>query len=129
VANGDDTVISIPDFFPPGSIALFEIWIPTAEHAEGLDKYLVSGADEAFGELDYINLNFVLYRCDAEERDFSGGKDGVYNIPDHGPLVYAGLQGWWSVLENIVKYNELGQPLCNHPRADQWALDFVIREW
>ena len=126
VANGDDTVITIPDFFPPGSIALFETWIPSAEHSDGLGKYIVSGADEAFGELDLIDLNFVLYRCDAEERDSSGGKDGVYSIPDHGPLVYAGLQGWWSALENIVKYNELGHALCNHLRSGQWALDFVV---
>jgi glycogen debranching enzyme len=127
-ADGDDTVITIPDFFPPGSIALFETWIPSAstERSEGLGQFVVSGADQAFGELDLIDLNFVLYRCDAEERDASGGKDGVYSIPNHGPLVYAGLQGWWSVLENIVKYNELGHPLCNHLRGGQWALDFVV---
>ena len=126
VASSDDTVITMPEFFPPGSIALFKTWIPSAEHSEGLGKYVTSGADEAFGELDLIDLNFVLYRCDAEERDSSGGKDGVYSIPDHGPLVYAGLQGWWSVLENVVRYNELGHPLCNHLRAGQWALDFVV---
>jgi glycogen debranching enzyme len=68
----------------------------------------------------------VLYRCEAEERDSSGGEDGVYNIPNHGPLVYAGLQGWWSVLENIVKYNELGHPLCDHLRQGQWALDYIV---
>jgi glycogen debranching enzyme len=124
--NGDDTIITIPDFFPPGSIALFETWIPSAEHSEGLGKYLVSGADEAFAELDHIDMNFVLYRCDAEERDSSGGRDGVYTIPDHGPLVYAGLQGWWSVLEDIVRHNQLGHPLCNHLRSGQWALDFVV---
>jgi glycogen debranching enzyme len=127
-AEGDDTVITIPDFFPPGSIALFETWIPSAstERPEGLGDFVVIGADKAFEDLDLIDLNFVLYRCDAEERDSSGGKDGVYSIPDHGPLVYAGLQGWWSVLENIVKYNELGHPLCNHLRGGQWALDFVV---
>lgn len=126
VANGEDTVITIPESFPPGSIALFETWIPSAEHDDGLGQYIVSGADEAFGELDLIDLNFVLYRCDAEERGSSEGKDGVYSIPEHGPLVYAGLQGWWSVLENIIKYNELGHPLCNHLRSGQWALDFVV---
>lgn len=126
LADGDDTVITIPDHFPPGSIALFETWIPSAEHSQGIGRYIVSGADEAFGELDLIDLNFVLYRCDAEERDSSEGRDGVYSIPDHGALVYAGLQGWWSLLENIVKYNELGHPLCNHLRAGQWALDFVV---
>jgi glycogen debranching enzyme len=126
VSSNNDTIISIPEYFPPGSIALFETWIHSAEHSIGLTNYLMSDANEAFGELDLIDLNFVLYRCDAEERDSSSGKDGVYSIPNFGPLVYAGLQGWWSVLENIVKYNDLGHPICNHLREGQWALDFVV---
>jgi glycogen debranching enzyme len=126
VTDGDDSVITIPEFFPPGSIALFETWITSAERSEGIGQYVTSGADEAFAELDHIDLNFVLYRCEAEERDSSQGQDGCYTIPEHGALVYAGLQGWWSVLEDIVKYNELGHPLCNHLRAGQWALDFVV---
>lgn len=124
--NGDDTTIAIPDYFPPGSIALFETWIPSAEHSEGLDRFIARGTDEAFGELDLIDLNFLLYRCDAEERDSSAGKDGVYTIPGYGSLVYAGLQGWWSVLETIVRRNDLGHPLCNHLRDGSWPLDFVV---
>lgn len=126
VSDGNDTTITIPENFPPGSIALFKTRIPEAEHSEGLGNFITSEAHEAFEGLDLIDLNVVLFRCDAEERDSSGGRDGVYNIPDHGPLVYAGLQGWWSVLENIVKYNDLGHPLCNHLRDGPWALDFIV---
>ncbi|KAL9107093.1 MAG: hypothetical protein Q9227_007959 [Pyrenula ochraceoflavens] len=125
-SQGDDTTIQVPEAFPPGSIALFETWTPSAEHSEGLGKFLTSGAAEAFKELNLLDLNFVLYRCDAEERDSSSGRDGVYNIPVHGPLVYAGLQGWWSVLESIVRHNDLGHPLCNHLRDGQWALEFIV---
>ncbi|CAL5865952.1 uncharacterized protein PFLUO_LOCUS159 [Penicillium psychrofluorescens] len=124
--NGNDVTISVLGTLSPGAIALFETWIPEAEHAAGLDNYLASGADEAFSKLSLIDLNFVLYRCEAEERDSSGGQDGVYSIPEHGPLVYAGLQGWWSVLEDIIKYNQLAHPLCNHLRQGQWALDYVV---
>ena len=124
-SNGDQTVISIPKKFPPGSIALFETWIPSAEHSEGLDKFVTSGAQEAFGQLSLVDLNFVLYRCDAEERDFSGGSDGVYTVPDIGPLVYAGLQSWWGILRDVVRNNDLGHPICNHLRDGQWALDYV----
>lgn len=124
--DGNNATITIPDKFPPGSVALFETWIPGAEHSSGLGKFIASDADAAFRELDLVDLNIVLYRCDAEERDSSDGHDGVYNVPGHGSLVYAGLQGWWSVLENIVKYNELGHPLCNHLRDGQWALDFIV---
>ncbi|KAJ5115314.1 hypothetical protein NUU61_001073 [Penicillium alfredii] len=124
--NGNDVTISVLDTFAPGSIALFETSIPGAKHADGLDNYIKSGVDEAFSELSLIDLNFVLYRCEAEERDFSDGNDGVYSIPNHGPLIYAGLQGWWSVLEDIIKYNQLGHPLCDHLRQGQWALDYII---
>jgi glycogen debranching enzyme len=124
--DGKDVTISVLDTLVPGSIALFETWIPGAEHASGLNNFLSSGADEAFSGLSLVDLNFALYRCDAEERDSSNGEDGVYSIPKHGPLVYAGLQGWWSVLEDIIKYNQLGHPLCDHLREGQWALDYVV---
>ncbi|KAH8665233.1 putative glycogen debranching enzyme [Tricladium varicosporioides] len=122
----DETVITVRDKFPPGSIALFETWIPSAEHASGLDTYVSSGAKEAFSNLDLIDLNFVLYRCEAEELDSSDGKDGVYDIPGHGKLVYAGLQGWWSVLKNIIRENNLAHPLCQHLRNGQWPLDYIV---
>ncbi|KAL4763497.1 putative glycogen debranching enzyme Gdb1 [Aspergillus foveolatus] len=122
-----ETIISVLDPFVPGSIALFETSIPSLEHADELSNDAITdGAVEAFSELNLIDLNFVLYRCDAEERDSSGGQDGVYDIPNHGPLVYAGLQGWWSILEGIIRFNELGHPLCDHLRQGQWALDYIV---
>lgn len=124
-SRADETVITVRDKFPPGSIALFETWIPAAEHATGLDTYVTSGAKAAFAEVDLIDLNFVLYRCEAEELAESEGKDGCYDIPGHGKLVYAGLQGWWSVLKNIIKNNDLAHPLCQHLRNGQWALDYI----
>jgi glycogen debranching enzyme len=66
-----------------------------------------------------------LYRCEAEELDSSDGKDGVYEIPGHGKLVYAGFQGWWSILKNIIQANDLAHPLCQHLRHGQWALDYI----
>ena len=125
-ARDDGCVISVPKSFSPGSIALFETSLISAQHSKGLGKYIMSGADAAFMDLTLTDLNFVLYRSDAEERDWSGGKDGVYVVPGHGPLVYAGLQGWWSVLENVVKFNELGHQLCNHLREGGWALDYIV---
>ncbi|CAG8950388.1 hypothetical protein HYFRA_00006881 [Hymenoscyphus fraxineus] len=122
----DETVITVREKFPPGSIALFETWIPSAEHSHGLDTFVTSGAKEAFSKLDLVDLNFVLYRCDAEEKDSSDGKDGVYEIPGHGKLVYAGLQGWWSVLKNVIKENNLAHPICQHLREGQWALDYIV---
>lgn len=124
--KSDETVITVREKFPPGSIALFETWIPAAEHSSGLDTYVTSGAKEAMVELDLVDLNFLLYRCEAEELDGSGGKDGTYDIPGHGKIVYAGLQGWWSLLKDIIKENNLAHPLCQNLRDGQWALDYTV---
>ncbi|KAI5804214.1 hypothetical protein DFH27DRAFT_481099 [Peziza echinospora] len=127
------STITVPDYFPPGSIALYETWVPgsaasdTVDTAEdSLDSFLVSGAKEAVSKLDFVDLNFLLYRCEAEERDSSGGKDGTYNIPGHGNIVYSGLQGWWSVLEKVVEENNLGHPICEHLRNGLWSLGYII---
>ena len=125
-SNERGTVLTMPTSFPPGSIALFETWMPDAEHSEGIDHFVTSSAAAAFSELDLLDLNFILYRCEPEERDSSSGEEGVYVLPKHGPLVYAGLQGWWSVLKYVVKDNNLGHPLCDHLRDGQWALDYIV---
>ncbi|KAL8698780.1 MAG: hypothetical protein Q9201_006385 [Fulgogasparrea decipioides] len=122
----DEAVITMPSHFPPGSIAIFETWIPGAERSEGLDRYVTSGAAEAFSDSSLVDLNFIMYRSEPEERDASDGKDGVYAIPGQGPLVYAGLQGWWSCLRDVVRYNKLGHPICNHLREGTWAMDYIV---
>ncbi|KAI4270773.1 MAG: hypothetical protein LQ337_006472 [Flavoplaca oasis] len=124
--KADEAVITMPSHFPPGSIAIFETWIPGAEHSEGLDQYVTSGGTQAFAECSLIDLNFILYRSEPEERDASGGKDGVYAVPGHGSLVYAGLQGWWSCLRDVVRYNKLGHPICNHLREGTWPMDYIV---
>ena len=124
--KGDDTIVTVRDKFPPGSIALFETWIPAAEHSAGLDTYVTSGSKPAWSGLDLIDLNFLMYRCEAEELDSSNGRDGTYDIPGHGKLVYAGLQGWWRVLEGIIRENNLAHPLCQNLRDGAWALDYVV---
>ncbi|KAK0734496.1 glucanotransferase domain of glycogen debranching enzyme-domain-containing protein [Lasiosphaeria miniovina] len=124
--KGDDTIITVRDRFPPGSIALFETWIPAAEHSSGLDTFVTSGAKVAMDELSLIDLNFLLYKCEPEEHDVSNGRDGTYDIPGHGKIVYAGLQGWWSILADIIKDNNLAHPLCQHLRDGQWALDYIV---
>ncbi|KAI4130739.1 MAG: hypothetical protein LQ338_001575 [Usnochroma carphineum] len=122
----DETVITMPSHFPPGSIAIFETCIPGAEHSDGLDLYVTSGASQAFGDCSLVDLNFIMYRSEPEERDTSDGKDGVYTIPGHGSLVYAGLQGWWSCLRDVIRYNKLGHPICNHLREGTWAMDYIV---
>ncbi|KAI5287790.1 hypothetical protein KEM54_005735 [Ascosphaera aggregata] len=127
--DGNDSFVQTPKSFPPGSVALLETWIPDAQHTDDLVGKILSGADEAFAEADLVDLNFALYRCEAEERDLTGGKDGVYTVPRLGPLVYAGLQGWWSILDPIVKNNNLGHPLCDHLRDGLWPVDYIVNRF
>ena len=124
--EGDEAVITISGDFPPGSVALFETWTPAVENGAELDLLVTSGADVAMRKLDLIDLNFLLYKCEAEERDWSGGRDGVYEIPGYGKLVYAGLQGWWSILKDVIKNNDLAHPLCQNLRLGRWALDYTV---
>ncbi|SCV05116.1 LANO_0H00386g1_1 [Lachancea nothofagi CBS 11611] len=120
-----ESIIEITGNFPPGSIAVFKT------QQNGLDdtllRYLRSGALKASEKLDLYSLNSLLYRCDAEERDVSGGKIGAYNVPDYGTLTYCGLQGWVSVLRQLIFSNDLGHPLSNHLRSGHWALDYMVQ--
>lgn len=124
-SRGDDTVVTVPSDFGPGSIAICETWIPGAEHSEGLDKYLTSGAAQAFKDCSLTDINAIMYRADSEERTMSKGADGVYSIPGIGNLVYCGLQGFYSILRDVIANNDLGHPICNHLREGQWALDYI----
>ncbi|XP_059049795.1 glycogen debranching enzyme [Achroia grisella] len=75
--------------------------------------------------LDLPDLHALLYRCDAEERDAGGG--GVYHVPGHGPLPYAGLQGVVSLLDELRPSDDLGHPLCENLRAGDWLLEYQWR--
>ncbi|CUM62704.1 uncharacterized protein PRCAT00000260001 [Priceomyces carsonii] len=122
--DGNDSVIQVGKDFIPGSIALFSTFIPGVDLS--LDKYVKDGAVEASKGLDLYDLNVILYRCEQEERDASNGADGTYTIPGVGPLVFAGLQGWVSVLKSVIWENKLGDPICDHLREGEWALDYVV---
>ena len=124
-SDGDghyDEVI-VPDYFPPGSVMVFSTVMD--DLTSDLEAFCVSGAKEAFSTLDVVDLNIVLFRADGEERDATGGRDGTYNIPDYGQLVYCGLEGFMHPLRHIMRTNDLGHPLCSHLRNGAWAMDYV----
>ncbi|KAG5361929.1 Glycogen debranching enzyme [Yarrowia sp. C11] len=121
--ENNTTTITLPDF-PAGSIALFKT--NYVEVDKEMDKFVRSGAEEAVANFDLLDLNVVLYRAESEERDFSGGKDGVYDVPGYGKLTYAGIQGWVSPLISIVAENNLGHPLCEHLRNGNWAMTYTV---
>ena len=117
------TTVVLPDYFPQGSIIVLSTEIPNCNVE--LDEYVRTGALEAAGNLCLADINSIMYRCESEERDASGGVDGVYDIPNYGHLVYAGIQGWISVLRNVVANNDLAHPIAEHLRQGTWALDYI----
>ncbi|KAI1796664.1 glycoside hydrolase family 13 protein [Ganoderma leucocontextum] len=122
-ADGPYAEIVVPEYFPPGSIMLFETHLQGIDSS--LDEFCSSGTEEAFGDLNLVDLNLVLFRTEGEERDATGGEIGTYNVPGIGNLVYCGLEGWMHPLRHIMRYNDLGHPLCSHLREGTWAFDYV----
>ncbi|GME90413.1 unnamed protein product [Ambrosiozyma monospora] len=120
-----NSTISLPEYFPQGSIAVLSTFVKNCD--DELDDFLRSGALEAAQNLNLIDINAILYKCESEERDASAGMDGCYDIPNYGHLVYAGIQGFISVLRDVILNNDLAHPIANHLRDGTWALDFIPR--
>jgi len=68
--DGPYSEIVVPDKFPPGSIMLFATQLQGVDPT--LDEFCKFGVDEAFKDLNVIDLNVVLFRCDGEEKDATG---------------------------------------------------------
>ncbi|KAI0046033.1 glycoside hydrolase family 133 protein [Auriscalpium vulgare] len=115
--------IVVPDYFPPGSILIFETQLEGIDPE--LDAFCTSGAEDAFKDLDLVDLNVVIFRAEGEELDATKGEIGGYDIPGHGKLTYCGLEGWMHPLRKIMQSNDLGHPLCGHLREGTWALDYI----
>lgn len=102
------------------------------EALQNLTKTLYYEEGPAYNELkkiveklDFIDLNRVLFTCDQEERELGYG-GAAYDIPNSGPIVYCGLQGFVSLLTDISPKNDLGHPLCNNLRDGDWMMGKLI---
>lgn len=89
---------------------------------EGGPKY--DELKQIISKLNLNDLNRAIYRCDQEERDMGLGS-GCYDIPNYGPLVYCGTQGFVSVLTEIAPNHDLGHPFCNNLRQGNWMIDYI----
>lgn len=129
----------------PGSVIAFRVSLdPRAQRMVGVLRYYLSQfspkykkgsvADDSVPEalqkplaqlmskLTLADLNVLLFRCESEEQEDSGG---CYSIPGWETLKYAGLQGLMSVLADVRPNNDLGHPLCANLRQGDWLIDFV----
>lgn len=118
------STIIVDEEFPQGSIAVFKTQQLGVDKT--LDQFIRSGALKATANVNLESLNLVLYRAEPEEYDNSAGRNGAYDIPDFGKLIYCGLQGWATVLHSIIFSNDLAHPLSENLRNGLWALDYVV---
>jgi hypothetical protein len=98
-------------------------------------------------DLDILDLNHALYRCNSEEAtsehrcylylacllnhtladEGMGSGDGCYTVPGYGQLKFVGLSGLVPLLEDIVAANDLGHALCDNVRQGSWLLGFLAQ--
>nr|CAI5828955.1 unnamed protein product [Callosobruchus analis] len=119
--------------FKPGSIIVVRTSLPQSmkDGVETVRKLIPQFSLTSETELKKIiskmqlsDLNRALYRCDQEEKDEGFGFD-TYNIPNFGSMVYAGLQGFMSLMSNIRPNNDLGHPMCANLRDGNWMIDYI----
>nr|XP_015838644.1 PREDICTED: glycogen debranching enzyme [Tribolium castaneum] len=119
--------------FKPGSVLVIKVSLPE-DMREAIKnvRSLISqfsfkkGTElwKIISEMSLADLNRALYRCDQEERDEGHGFD-TYEIPNFGRLVYAGFQGFMSLLSTIRPNNDLGHPMCANLRDGNWMIDYI----
>ncbi|GAA6219495.1 glycogen debranching enzyme-like [Lates japonicus] len=131
--------------FTPGSVIIFRVTLEprSQEQLGALRRHLIQFSSQyqtgslaenstpsiltkplmsIMSKLTLVDMNMLLYRCDAEEREDGGG---CYNIPSWLPLKYGGLQGLMSVMAEIRPKNDLGHPLCDNLRQGDWMMDYI----
>jgi glycogen debranching enzyme len=120
----------------PGTVVIVKV-VPHEPVRENINilQQLVSNFNDEKGDkfnevraiiskLDLVDLNICLFSCNEEEQDRGYGF-GTYNIPGFASMVYAGLQGFLSLLTEISPKNDLGHPFCNNLRQGNWMIDYI----
>lgn len=100
--------------FPPSSVIalLFTLNEQQKEASDNIKELkkqfesLDSPISRIINELNLIDLNYILFRCNTEEVDETNGH-GVYNVSGR-PFVYSGLAGVMFLLAKIRSMNDLG---------------------
>ncbi|CAF0767665.1 unnamed protein product [Adineta steineri] len=114
----------------PGTVIAFQVnLLENTKYASNeLRKELFENELSSFrilvSKCSFVDLNFLLYRCKNEENN------EIYIIPEHGSLVYAGLQGIESVLikmRSLTTEQMIKHPLCIHLKQGNWLMLYLAQ--
>jgi glycogen debranching enzyme len=78
-----------------------------------------------FGETPFSSFNHLLFRCESEEREISGGKRGPYGLEKYGVFTYSGIASFMTILRDLKVNGDMGHELFNNMRAGDWYLDYA----
>lgn len=105
--------------FKPGCVVAVSI-SPLEKTKSAIDQLLADiDLVQAVSRLTLTDMNHVLFRCAEED------EGNVYDVPGFGKLVYCGIQGFISVLDEVAPNNDLGHPLCANLRDGFWILEYI----
>ena len=136
--NGKESVIHFK-YFPPGAYIVLKVVLnqDSLDHLPSIRNAIhqltkTSAKDEETKDTEKFickmsleELNVLLFRCSEEETGEQILSD-VYNIPEYGSLIYAGLQGFVSVLEKTRLDNNLGHPIFENLRRGDWMMEYIV---
>ena len=106
------------------AIQLIRSFLGCETTAEGGTKWR-QALEDAVKDLNLLDLNYALYRCDQEERD-DGHGGGAYVVPGAGAFTYCGLEGIMSMLTTVRDNNDLGHPICDNLRSGDWMAGYAV---
>lgn len=114
---------------PQGSFVIFKRKL--LEEPARCVKFLqgdlsIGSLSEIVENFDLIDMNYVMYRCDEEERDEFPEIGGVYNVPGYGNLSYCGIEGANILFSIIKRHNNVDHSLCKNLREGCWLLDYTL---
>ena len=77
-------------------------------------------------DLNFSDINLMLFKCEKEELENTKGKRGNYNIQGFGKFVYAGLYHLNLILYYIKLYKDNYHPILNNVRSGDWLIQYVF---
>lgn len=82
--------------------------------------------ESIYDEVPSSGLNHILFRCENEEKDISGGQRGPYGFDDYGQMPYCGIASLMHLFEQTKLTKDMNAEIYNNMRAGNWLLEYTV---